>query len=63
MAHECPKKNEIKVCSICAGREHTWKMCEMGDRKRMKSMETTEISKKRIPRTPRKRKTKEGRTK
>ena len=32
MVHECPKKNGIKVCSICARRGHTWKVCEMGDR-------------------------------
>ena len=32
MAHECLKKNGIKICSICAGRGHTWKVCEMGDR-------------------------------
>ena len=32
MVHEYPKKSEIKVCSICAGRGHTWKVCEMGDR-------------------------------
>ena len=32
MAHECPKKNGIKICSICAGRGHSWKVCEMGNR-------------------------------
>ena len=32
MAHECPKKNGIKICSICAERGHAWKVCEMGDR-------------------------------
>ena len=32
MVHECPKKNGIKICSVCAGRGHTWKVCEMGDR-------------------------------
>ena len=32
MAHECPKKNGVKICSICAGRGHSWKVCEMGNR-------------------------------
>ena len=29
MTHECPKKNGIKLCSICAGRGHTWKVYEI----------------------------------
>ena len=33
MAYEWPKKNGIKICSICAARGHTWKVCEMGNRK------------------------------
>ena len=32
MAHECPKRNRVKISSICAGRGHSWKVCEMGNR-------------------------------
>ena len=32
LAPECPKKNGIKICSMCAGRGHTWKVCEMSNR-------------------------------
>ena len=30
-AHECPKRLEIKICSICPGKGHSWKNCEHGN--------------------------------
>lgn len=30
---ECPKLSEYKVCSECAGNDHTWRECNKGNKK------------------------------